>query len=177
MIIETPWKHEIIDDFLAQDDFEFLCNLELPVPENDNWTISKNQIYKNGKTNCIFPKKITKRFQKRYFERLIDILYTHAPEKIKDVDYMEFNIVQTGKDFIFGVHPDSKSKLLSVVIYLTPEENTGTILYDNEKGNPVSTVPWKQNRCLVFSRTDNTWHDYKSDGKNIRRTLVLNLRN
>ena len=49
-------------------------------------------------------------------------------------------------------------------------------MYDAEDGDPVATCEWKQNRCMIFSRGDETWHSYQSDGKSERRTLVLNLR-
>lgn len=176
MIIDKPWKHEIIDNFLEQEDFDFLSTVDILTPEDGGYELSKNQIFKDGQLNSSYPYDFLKRFEKRYFQKCIDILERHAPDKVDDVTYMELNVVVTGKTFEFPVHPDSQDKLLSCVIYLQPEENIGTIMYEAEDGDPVATCEWKQNRCMIFSRDEETWHSYKSDGKSERRTLVLNLR-
>lgn len=176
MIIDKPWKHEIIDDFLEQDDFDFLSSVEIEAPDDEGMQLSKNQIWKDGQLNSNFPYKFLKRFEKRYFQKCIDILENHAPERIDRVAYMELNVVDTGKDFQFPVHWDSEDKLLSCVVYLQPEYNIGTIMYETQEGDEVGRCEWKQNRCFIFARTDDTWHSYKSNGAKTRRTLVLNLR-
>ena len=80
------------------------------------------------------------------------------------------------KDYVFPIHSDSRDKLLSVVIYIAPEVNEGTWLYEDKSGKNPKQVEWIPNRAFVFSRNDNTWHSYRADGKNNRLTLVYNLR-
>ena len=70
----------------------------------------------------------------------------------------------------------SRDKLLSVVIYIAPENNEGTWLYENQSGKNPKQIEWIPNRAFVFSRNDHTWHSYKADGKQNRLTLVYNLR-
>ena len=48
-------------------------------------------------------------------------------------DYSEFQIVETGANFVFPIHDDTPNKLLSGVVYLKPEYNSGTIFYENKK--------------------------------------------
>ena len=63
----------------------------------------------------------------------MDILKKINPEKLKLYDYSEFQIVETGANFVFPIHDDTPNKLLSGVVYLKPEYNSGTIFYENKK--------------------------------------------
>lgn len=176
MIIESPWRHEVIDNFLEQDDFKFLSNVGIDNPNDTDIKISKNQIWQGGRIKGDLPHEFLKRFEQRYFQKCINVLHQHATGKVSSVDYMELNVVVVGKDYVFPVHSDTPNKLLSCVVYLTPEDSIGTIMYESIDGDEVDRCEWKQNRCLIFSRTNKTYHNYKSDGKDKRRTLVLNLR-
>lgn len=67
----------------------------------------------------------------------------------------------TRKDFVHDVHYDADFKIMSAVLYLGPEKNGGTILYDGTK--PVSEVVWEPNKLFVFCGEDDiTWHEYYS---------------
>ena len=111
-----------------------------------------------------------------YHDKMWQWLTKLAPEKLQHYQYTELNVVNTGRDYIFPVHSDSKDKLLSVVIYIAPEINEGTWLYEDHKGKNPQQIEWKPNRAFAFSRNDNTWHSYKADGIRNRLTLVYNLR-
>ncbi len=41
---------------------------------------------------------------------------------ISKFKYMEFTLVNTPKNFTFPIHFDSKLKLISIVIYISPEK-------------------------------------------------------
>ena len=69
MIIDIPWKHEIIDDFLEQEDFDFLSTVNLSTPVDGGMELSKNQIWKDGQLNSSYPYDFLKRFEKRYFQK------------------------------------------------------------------------------------------------------------
>ena len=73
-----------------------------------------------------------------YFEEL-------APEKVDLYEYTDFNIIVTGKDYTFPIHRDHINKLLSGVVYLMPDKNTGTIIYDDKLGNNPREIEWKKN--------------------------------
>lgn len=136
-----------------------------------------NQIYKDGKikVTCISP-EILKNLQDSCHKIAIEILKELAPQKIELYEYSDFNLIETGKDYTFPIHRDHVNKLLSGVIYLKPDENTGTIIYENKKGKNPNEIEWKKNRSLFFSRTEkSSWHNYKGDGKNNRIVLVYNL--
>jgi hypothetical protein len=99
-----------------------------------------------------------------------------APEKLQNYSFTELNVVNTGKDVSFPIHTDTKDKLLSAVVYIAPEKNEGTYLYETKDGKNPQVVEWKTNKAFIFSRTDDTWHSYKGDGISNRLTLVYNLR-
>ena len=111
-----------------------------------------------------------------YHNQMINWLKELAPEKLQHYYYTELNVVNNGKNSIFPIHSDSEDKLLSVVIYIAPDTNEGTTLYEDKSGKNPKKINWIPNRAFIFSRNDNTWHSYKADGKNNRLTLVYNLR-
>ena len=82
-------------------------------------------------------------------------LKKYSSNKVDLYDYSEFHIVEIGKNFSFPIHRDTPNKLLSGVIYLSPEKNNGTFLFSDKKGNNAKEIKWKQNRALFFSRSEN----------------------
>ena len=61
----------------------------------------------------------------------------------------------------FGkIHDEAEFKIMSAIIYLSPEKNHGTTFYIDGK---QETIEWKPNRLMIFcGETGVTWHDYKS---------------
>ena len=85
-------------------------------------------------------------------------------------------IIKSGKNYKFPIHDDTPNKLLSGVIYLYPEKNTGTLFYSDKKGSEKEIIDWKPNRAVFFSRVERkTWHSFEGDGKSDRIVLVYNL--
>jgi len=167
---------EIIDDFLNKEDFDQLCLLKLD-DVKDGIKVYHNKINKNNKIEdtCI-DSNLIERLHKNYHEKAINILKKLCPEKIDLYDYSDITIIVTHKDYKFPFHDDTPNKLLSGVIYLYPEKNTGTIFSSDKKGSEKYVVDWKQNRAVFFSRKERkTWHTYKGDGINNRVVLVYNL--
>ena len=93
--------------------------------------------------------------------------------------YLSFSltpIIISKKNSKFPIHDDTPNKLLSGVIYLAPENNSGTFFYSDKKGSDKTNVEWKSNRAVFFSRKEReTWHSYQGDGLNDRVVLVYNL--
>ena len=112
----------------------------------------------------------------KYENKMINYLNELNPKKNKLYDYAEISITVLGKNFNYPIHNDSLTKILSGVIYLWPEINIGTIIYDNNKKNPKE-IKWKVNRAFVFSRKDkSTWHSYGSNGLTTRSVAIFTLR-
>ena len=90
--------------------------------------------------------------------------------------YSDFSIVKTNKNSKFPIHDDAPNKLLSGVIFLYPQDNKGTIFYNNKSGEGKTEIDWKINRAVFFLRKEReTWHSYEGDKKNDRIALVYNL--
>ena len=98
------------------------------------------------------------------------------PEKAKLYDYTDLVLIETGSNYKYPIHDDTPNKLLSGVIYLSPQKNIGTSFYDNRIGKNRKTIDWKRNRAVFFSRKEyETWHSYEGDGISNRIAIVYNL--
>tara|TARA_Y200000002_G_scaffold354323_1_gene334476 strand:- start:1458 stop:2087 length:630 start_codon:yes stop_codon:yes gene_type:complete len=166
---------KIIDNFLKKEDFNELSKLFLS--NNDsNFEIYHNEINNSGIIKSSIDQEFLKRIHKNYFLKSLDILKELSPEKVKLYEFSDYTIIKTNKNKKFPLHDDTPNKLLSGVIYLYPEDNTGTIFYNDKKGSDKTVVEWKKNRAVFFSRKEReTWHSYQGDGVNDRIALVLNL--
>ena len=84
------------------------------------------------------------RIHKNYFLKSLDILKELSPEKVNLYEFSDYTIIKTNKNKKFPIHDDTPNKLLSGVIYLYPEDNTGTIFYNDKKGSDKTVVEWKK---------------------------------
>ena len=170
-------KIEIIENFLDKKDFITLSNLKLDSVPEDSLKVYHNEIDKenNVRKSCI-DTKIIKSLHEKYHNKVFQLLKSISPKKAELYEYSDFSIVRTGKNYKFPIHDDTPNKLLSGVIYLYPEKNTGTIFYSNKKGDDKNIVGWKQNRGVFFARVEQeTWHSFEGDGQSDRVVLVYNL--
>ena len=104
------------------------------------------------------------------------ILQKLAPEKLHLWTHSDFSLIETPKDVAFPIHEDVPEKLLSIVVYIAPEVNSGTSLYETKEGNGKIDIEWKINPALLFSRKEGiTWHSYRGNGQTSRLALVYNL--
>ena len=170
-------KLKTIDNFLDLKDFEILKSLDLKKINDNEIKVYHNRVYKNEKiqAECLKENQL-KDFHVKYHKKALDILNTLNPSKVNLYDFSEFHIIETGANYKFPIHDDTPNKLLSGVVYIKPEENTGTIFYENKKGEGKKIISWKQNRGIFFSRIEGqSWHSYEGNGKANRVVLVYNL--
>ena len=145
-------KKKIINNFLDQEDLNLIRNLKLKKAKKNELKVYNNTINKEGdiKKNDCFSKPQVKKFQLKYHSRALKILKQLNSKKIDLYDYSEFHIIETGANCKFPIHDDTPDKLLSGVIYISPRNNTGTIFYNNKKGDGKQEVKWKVNRAVFF---------------------------
>lgn len=173
-------KIKVIDNFLSNEDFDLILKIADKIDIGpSNKIVLKSRLSQNLETESnTFEKeikKISEKFHNTYHNIAFNILKELSPKKASLYTISDFSIVVAGKDFNYPIHTDAQSKLLSGVIYIAPKNNIGTTLY-NSKKERITDIEWKQNRALFFSRTDTTFHSYKSDGISKRITLVYSLR-
>jgi len=170
------YKLKVIDNFLNQDDFKDLCELDINREVKDKFNVYHNEINDNGIIKSVINENLLKRIHKNYHSTAMNILKEINQAKADLYEYSDFSIIVTGKNSKFPIHDDTPNKLLSGVIYLYPENNTGTIFYNDKKGSNQTNIKWKPNRSVFFSRKEReTWHSYEGDGLNNRVVLVYNL--
>ena len=170
-------KIEIFDNFLNEDDYKKLLEIRLDEISPNSIKVYHNIINKNRliEKSCIDENFIL-HLHKKYHDKVMKILEKLNKKKSELYDYSDFTIIKTGKNYKFPIHDDTPNKLLSGVIYLKPNKNTGTIFYSNKKGDDKKEIEWKINRAVFFSRSEkNTWHSYEGDGVSHRIALVYNL--
>jgi hypothetical protein len=174
----SPWPYLIVDDFLDATDFSELCKQKTDHVDRDKvFAMRGNLVFANGtvKSNSLTEQQLRK-FHGTYHEKMMGYLRQLAPKKAEFYEYSDFELVVTGADCVYPIHDDLAEKLLSVVVYLSPKQNAGTLIYSTKSGEDATEVEWRQNRALIFSRIhEKTWHAYKGDGKNNRLALIYNL--
>ena len=169
-------KLQIIDNFLKNEDYQDLLNLDIKNNINKKFNIYHNEINDNGIITSSINKKLIERLHKNYHSKAMSILKEINKDKAELYDYSDFTIIVTEKNSKFPIHDDTPNKLLSGVIYLSPEKNNGTSFYADKRGTNKTHAEWKTNRGVFFSRKErNTWHSYEGDGINNRVVLVYNL--
>lgn len=162
-IHNEPWKHIIEDDFYGIDDFKYFCAIAAKMCKEIKPTekIIQTQTYDILKI--------------KYEQRALDYLKLLAPEKINlyhrfQLDVQAVGIDEQSQNFI---HIDRNDKLLSIVVYGYPEEHVGTHI--GKTRDSLKPLEWKQNRALIFSRNNNTWHNFSTLGLGPRVTFNINL--
>lgn len=157
-VITEPWPHIIIDDFLPEDEFIRLSN------------------------HCVRSfEKLPERIHYDYDDQVQRWHLNYDPIAHHDMrQYLEFfdhreystlrnfvNYVKTTPNFVHRMHVEAPFKILSSLLYLSPEVNNGTNLFKTRRGfyGEMVESKWKPNRMLIFAgQNDVTFHDYTSNG-------------
>lgn len=168
---------KVIDNFLDLEDLNKLIS-SINQENTNEIKVFHNKI--NSKYEIMessLNQDFIKNLQKKYFPKALKILQELSPEKVKLYDFSDFTLIITDKNKKFPIHDDTPDKLLSGVVYLHPEKNSGTKFFDNQKGDNERSIDWKINRGVFFSRIERkSWHSYESNGDTNRITLVFNLK-
>ena len=171
------YKIKVIENFLEKEDILNLNSINFSSAPTNGISTFHNEIDKFNKMKADKgANEIIKNFHLKYHDKVINILKEINPEKVYLYDYSMISIVKTGKNFKFPIHDDTPDKLLSGVIYLSPNKNVGTNFYLTKTGNSKQTIEWKENLGVFFSRKEReTWHSYEGNGNDERKVLVYNL--
>jgi hypothetical protein len=174
MIIEQPWPHIIIDEFYDQTFFDAMRQ-EIIGHVKKNGIRSSQTFYRSTDPTFEYQFPITSQCcASRNYIELLGQFKDHRDYSTLSC-YHEINVIIDGYDY--PIHDENPRKVLSVVTYITPEESTGTLIYDCDK-NFVKEVEWKPNRTLVFAGLTNiTWHAYRVERMMPRITLNTFLTN
>lgn len=168
-------KYEIVDNFLQREHYVKLLKviegLHPSIAEKSTFHLADESVSGKG-----LAKELTRELEEFYLPKAMETLRRLAPHKEFLVDYCKFDLQSTPPDYEYPIHLDGPGKVLSGVVYLAPQNSTGTFLHENTKSSAFEEISWEENRAFFFSRTPNdSWHSYKGDGKNTRWVLIFNL--
>lgn len=144
------WQYKVYENFLDKSDFNKLKDGIV----NDNFMKYHN--FNDGQYRKWFDYDPT--------PQIADTLKDF--DKHRDFEELKtfIHYAVTPKKFVHKVHDEAKYKVLSAIIYLSPEVSCGTFLHDKFE-NPSETieVEWAPNTMMVFcGETDVTWHHFES---------------
>lgn len=92
-------------------------------------------------------------------------------EDILPNDYYNIcDLVRCDPGYVYSPHRDHKDKLISIVVYLDPEDGDGTVLRTN---NQDVVVKWRQNRAVVFENAKHGNHWYRNTTNKYRYSLNI----
>lgn len=95
-------------------------------------------------------------------------LFLKVKDHFKVRDYKKLRAtaqIAGSRMYPHDVHYESKTKIFSLVTYVSPVEGRGTFLYDINK-RFSKELEWKPNRSMFFcGETDVTWHSYFSENQ------------
>lgn len=177
-----PWKHILLYDFLAPDDFISLREIA-----KERIRGLKDEKVRIVKTYDSYGKELSsvetnddgydldfKGLFESYFEISKSILAFIDPSKATKIKKINFEIQSVCANYNYEIHHDRLDKLLSIVIYLDPDHNYGTFIYES-KDSLGHEIEWILNSGIAFSAVKNrTWHSFKSNSQR-RTTFNINL--
>lgn len=138
-----PWQHLVLENFLPEHEFQYHCWRAKQIPIKDD-------VNRHFLDYDPFP-------DIRHLKDDFDFVRSYDETSV----FVHYAATKAG--FHHARHVDSQFKIMSAVLYLTPEHNHGTDLFRSEKGDLVTSVEWKPNTLFVFcGRYNHTWHDYKA---------------
>ena len=159
-----PWPHLVIDDYYDADVFD-------TIRKHSKKFLGKHVNVETRKQEFPFANdpELKKAIESRPIDPSYFELFTNHREYTKLELFWEVNFLLG--PYSYPIHDESGRKVLSNVVYVDPEENEGTRLYDVNK-KLIKTVEWKPNRALIFAAIDGvTWHDYTCPKGKARITI------
>ena len=164
-VFKEPWAHIVIDDFYPEEVFKKLVKYSKD-------KLKENSFGSNGKFRMRFERD----------PELDDILkdnvlssdYLKYFKQHREVDkdsYVYTEVAGIIGPYKYKLHSEAPNKIMSLVVYLGPEINRGTRLFDKDK-KFFKELDWKPNRAFIFCGIDDvTWHDYLCDKGTFRITI------
>ena len=172
----SPWKHLIIDDLLDEDKLKQVQDYVQNKYDltTINTAIQENHISTSAPLQKLLGPAIFD-IRDRFFNQL-----NYAGKKLPDQQYPFVQLAICPPGFKYKrVHPDHPVKLMTTVLYLMPNQGSGTELYVDEN-KFHHEVAWKPNRALCFvaqsnSQHQQTWHNYRNSHHVARVSINLIL--
>jgi hypothetical protein len=175
-----PWKHLVIDNFLDPDVF---ASVESYITSNYDLNNIKSSVLEvhSEKSNSMLFQLLSPLIFKLRDKYFAELNFANKPMPETVYPYIELAICNPG--FRYNrIHTDDLNfKVMTTILYVTPEDGDGTELYsDHNKSKLIKTLEWKKNRALIFVGTSNpefqqTWHNYGNTKPHGRASINMIL--
>lgn len=153
MVVDRPWPHLVIENYYSDEVFDVLRSEAKRFVKGNVDVTTRKQAFAMPENqtlrDCIDSRPLT--------EDMLAKFPSHRPYSALNL-FWEVNFLIG--PFKYPIHDESSRKVLSCVVYVDPDENNGTYLYNEDK-TFNRQVSWKPNTALIFPAIDGvTWHDY-----------------
>ena len=150
---QEPWPYLVVDNYFSDDDFAQLKRIAKKAYLGQGLT-------KDARNLIVAPKEIAALDKNDYWQFYDALNKERFPNTQIDRE-LNFLIPSEGNCYEYPVHDEHPDKLLSIVVYISPNHGSGTQLY-TEKQVFFAEAEWKPNRAFIFSgQRGKTWHGYK----------------
>lgn len=169
MMINTPWEHDVKDQFLSPKDYKTISNYvsNWPKPQLPGHKIfvplrcfeyyDKTEAYQVEalKTfNILLPYAV------KYFDSVYGL---------NDVEHILIEYVACSKGYRYKKHSDATSKLVACVLYFSKNGRPTRMFSSDDK---VLRHSWKPNRMFSFYNSKDKIHDYGADEDRITFNII-----
>tara|TARA_B110000483_G_scaffold30631_2_gene37220 strand:+ start:2875 stop:3501 length:627 start_codon:yes stop_codon:yes gene_type:complete len=151
---------------------------ERPLVKTDLWYPEPTGFHENQIASVRM--EAEKHFVKQVFDRRLEIGNSLGYDLSEIVFDVPRTTIQGYKneinDGVYRIHQDISWKVLTSIVYISPEVNNGTRFYSNEQGDDMYEDPWKPNCGYIFCRTENSWHNFVNTSSDIRWVVMFNAK-
>jgi|ETNmetMinimDraft_8_1059916.scaffolds.fasta_scaffold50983_2 hypothetical protein len=164
-IVKKPFLYSLTDDFLSKEDFDFLLKYIKSVPMFSNSEEHYTEKYHSDVEveDIGLMKEELKERLFSYCSIILNEIFEPINSCSKKYDTVreQIELYNWGMNgtYFDNIHCDIPEKVVSCVLYIYPEKQTGTYIYDTimpggEWVEPGEEIEWKQNRLLSFVSYD-----------------------
>jgi len=187
----VPWQHAILDNFLNGDTLNDILEFWETLPKNARWegTVFRQAFDKEGNfIDLWFTQSFIKKLTDVMEPKLVNKIYEEVSLKVRSVgtlleaelddeDAFVVDIQYINRHTSYPFHIDANDKLLTLITFLYPDKSVGTLVGNDKDALKTGyrEIEWKPNRALVFKPDETTWHAFRSNGRNRRMTLNINI--
>lgn len=184
VVSQEPWEYILVDNFTDADTFDKLSKISQHLLDHfDHIRGNEDVLHLNTLQYRGVPEDLLKVYAQvgkdledtSVWEAIWNKFSTHRGTTSTPM-YCKCSVHYTGFGYVDTIHPDSINKSVSITLYVDPEEQTGTTLYEsNNRESTSNTVEWKKNRALIFCPGSDTWHSYLSQDSTHRMVFTMFL--
>ena len=171
-----PWQYFVVDNVLDYAEYQTIRKFaEL---KNKKYTnITKKQVLQHEDWDNKEINNIVYSLVKKVKKYCFDNRDKFPKLELSDEEHLNVVDLQFSPPapYSYPIHPESRLKKFSFIVYISPNEDNGTHLYISKYSKkPNATVPWKMNSAMLFAGIDEvTWHSYSTLGNENRITLNI----